>query len=95
MTSRVFIFLNVSIVVSKFVFFLAGPRSPLLFRSPKMSRQSILRASTNTSRIGTPGVGSRNTGPSASATIGGYYGGIRDDTKKISEYSVSIRTNQY
>jgi len=53
-----------------------------------MSRQSLLRASTNSSRIGTPGVGSRNAGPTASATIGGYYGGIRDETKKISEYSV-------
>ncbi|KIM32149.1 hypothetical protein M408DRAFT_326806 [Serendipita vermifera MAFF 305830] len=52
-----------------------------------MSRQSILRASTTSGRIATPNVGSRSTGPSAAPTIGGFYGGLRDDTGKISEYS--------
>lgn len=57
-----------------------------------MSRQNILRASANSSRVATPSAGSRNAGPAMAATIGGFYGGIRDDTKKTSEYSVCLQT---
>lgn len=55
-----------------------------------MSRQSALRGGNTAGRTGAPLAGSRGGAVIAPITSGGFYGGVRDPTGKVTEYSVCI-----
>jgi hypothetical protein len=55
-----------------------------------MSRQSALRGGNITGRTGVPLAGGRGGAAAAPIASGGFYGGVRDPTGKVTEYSVCI-----
>jgi hypothetical protein len=55
-----------------------------------MSRQSALRGGNTTGRMGAPLAGGRGGAAIVPIASGGFYGGVRDPTGKVTEYSVCI-----